>query len=140
MQDLSLTARVFTPLQVVIATFFGTLLAGFVCLALNYHRLGEERLYRFSMAAAAVFVPLYIWVYTILPSTTYDRLWPLATALITGLLAQVLQGRIIQQQIEQNTTMRVSPWSLVAVILFSLIMMLIILGLAALLFGFELPV
>jgi hypothetical protein len=36
--------------------------------------------------------------------------------------------------------MRVRPWSLVAVILFSLIMMLIILGLAALLFGFELPV
>jgi hypothetical protein len=85
----------FVPTQIAIASFFGSVLAGFFCLIMNYRNLSMPRHCLFSIISVSILVPLIIWGYAVIPDTPYDRAWPLISALVMYVLAKTLQGQLI---------------------------------------------
>lgn len=133
----SVTLRLYTPFQIALASFFGTLLAGFFCLALNYKELRKRQRHRATLLLAAIIVPVFVLIYANYPDTPYDRFWPLAMALAMWAIAYVLQGRAIESAMAEGACRKSIP-ALIGMILFALVLLLVSLVVVMKIFGFRL--
>jgi len=131
--------RFYTPFQIALAAFFGTLLAGLLCLALNYRQLENIRYFKVTLFLTLMIVPTSIAAYIQIPDTAYDRLWPLGTAVIMWIVAYVLQARQIESALTEGA-IRKSILNLVGIIVFSLLLLVIGLVISMKLFGLNLPI
>ncbi len=118
--------KLYTPFQIALASFFGTLLAGFICLSLNYRSLKSQNSFRYTIIATVLIVPAAIAIFILIPDTPYDRLWPAVTALIMGYTAHILQGNLIINHLKKRNT-RKSFWRVAGIIVVSLSILLIFL-------------
>ena len=129
--------KLYTPFQIALASFFGTLLAGFICLSLNYRSLKLQNSFRYTVIAATLIVPAAIAIFILIPDTPYDRLWPAATAIIMGYTAHLIQGNLITTHLKKGNT-RKSFWYVAGVILASLSILLVFLIAIQMLFDVKL--
>jgi hypothetical protein len=87
--------RLFLPSQIIFVSLFGTALAGILAIARNYKILGRRRSMFATLVAGSLLVPLSIWSFIELPRTSYDRVFPLATAIAMGVVGVLLQRSMI---------------------------------------------
>jgi hypothetical protein len=130
---------VYTPFQIGLATFFGTILAGLTCLAINFKTLKNDKAYKFTILASFLLVPTIIVAFILIPDTRYDRLLTFGMALVMAGVANLLQGKEIAIYLNQGST-RQNYWKVGGIIAVSLLIVLIILVSIVKLFGLELPV
>ncbi len=133
----SVRISLYTPFQIALVSFLGTILAGIFCLALNYRQVHNLQSYKLTLLLAMFVVPLVIFCYAIFPSTDYDSLWPLVTAFVMWAAAYMLQGNMIESAMEEGAFRKSIP-ALIGMILFSLILLLVLLVVAMKVFGFKL--
>jgi hypothetical protein len=115
------------------------LLAGILCLAINYKQFGLTDYYKKTIIVSFVAIPLFIFTYIKIPATGYDRLWPIGMAAIMWIVTHIIQGGLISKHLDVDFK-RKSMWRVAGIILLSLLIMLMILVAAMMLFGFKLPV
>lgn len=131
--------RFYTPFQVALATFLGTILAGLLCISINYNQLDMLKNLKLTLFVASLLVPLFISIYIAIPASGYDRLWPIGTALLMWLVAYALQGKIITRQLDAGDA-RKSVWNVLGMVLFSLGCLLVVLVVLMKFFDLDLPV
>lgn len=130
-----LPSRYFTPFQVAVASAFGTLFAGFVCVALNCQAAQNPRGSIVVLLLSLVVIPLYVAAFAMVPDTPVDRLWPIGSGLIGYCIAKLFRGYLPDSDYAKGA-MRKSMWSLWGVVLLSLAM--IFFGLFAVVIAFDL--
>lgn len=81
--------KLYSPCQILFITFLGTVLAGMLAIAINYRKVGLVNRYKQLLIFLVVLIPTYLYVFIHLPSTTYDRLFPIGTAILLGIAASL---------------------------------------------------
>jgi len=121
--------------QIAIATFFGTVLAGLICLAHNYRATGQGKQFNNVIKSILIVVPAVVYLYATIPDSSYDRLWPVGMAVIMYFVANKLQGSMIK--VETNNNARLfSYWRVFAVVVTSLFVLLALLVPVMMIFDF----
>ena len=96
-KESNLKGRVlFRPLQVALASLFGTPMSGFMALAWNYWQMGKLTHAKVTIMFGLLSGVALAWLYFYLPPTPYDRVFPLAIGCLVILFSMRFQGRSIQ--------------------------------------------
>lgn len=130
-------ALFYTPVQIGLASMFGTLLAGFICMALNYRVAQNRQAMLTALLFAAVLVPLSVAAFAMIPDTPFDRLWPIGSGVVGLLVARLFQGKILESAFNDGAN-RKSLWRVSGVVVISLLIMFSCLMAVALLFDVQL--
>lgn len=116
--------RYYFPVQIAFMTLFGTILAGFYALAANYNQLGMNRAHKATILCAFFLVPAGIYVFSIVPKTGYDRLFPIGSAFCMALVGHILQGKYLKAA-AGNGARRHPIWKQIIVIIVSLVILVV---------------
>lgn len=99
--------KLFQIHQVVIASLFGTALAGILALALNYRALKNKKAYIATIISIPLILPVYIVTFLNVQSSPYDRFYPIFVAILIGFTGAGLQKKFIDDAMingaERNT-------------------------------------
>ncbi len=119
--------RYYFPMQVAFMTLFGTLLAGFYAMAVNFKRLGMRSAYKLTIFCTVLAVPAAIYIFSIIPRTGYDRLFPVFSAFCLGLAAFFFQSKPLKIAVKIGAR-RQTIAAQIFVIASSLLILLIVLS------------
>jgi hypothetical protein len=126
----------YSPGQVAFMTLFGTILAGLYGIFRNYRARGAVAAARRTVVAGFALVPLSVLSFLALPSSAYDRLFPVLSAILVGGGCKLVQGRMLKEaQAEGARLHRVGNQCLVIVV--SLLVMLPLVAILVLSFEFD---
>lgn len=129
--------RFFAPFQVAAASAFGTLFAGFMCIALNYKAAQNPKAYFVVLLLSVIITPLYLAAFALIPDTPVDRLWPIGSGLLGYGIAKFQQRNLLNVATASGVVRR-SMWSMWGVVLFSLVVVFAVLLSAVMLFDWQL--
>lgn len=90
--------RLFSPIDVGIATFLGSVVAGSVILAVNYRRLGRGRRALLAILVGAIATALLVFLGLAMPDAVPRPLYPgvaIAAALVMAAITRALQGKAL---------------------------------------------
>jgi hypothetical protein len=109
--------HLFTPLQIGIASLFGSILAGFICLVINYHTINKKTAAIYTSVVAIFIVPMYLMVVILNLNAPYVRGIPIGSSILMGLAAHGLQREDIRRFNCKNNYV---VWRLITIVLLSL--------------------
>ncbi|MEC9039923.1 hypothetical protein [Marinobacter sp. bablab_jr008] len=107
-EELPAEQNLYTPVQIGVASFFGTALAGFYMLYSNYQSVGKPILAKRVTLSAVFIMPLLMMAVILTPGGTYDRLFPVASGLVMGVIANRAQGSMIQDALRSRSVCKQS--------------------------------
>ncbi len=96
----------FSNLQIVLATFLGTFVAGFACLLVNLWLSQSQKKFYITLVVTVVCLPLLGWLYMTLPQTRYDRLFPIVSGVFMYVCAYALQGNLTRKTLKPGNLQR----------------------------------
>lgn len=114
-----LTYKLFRTYQIVLVSLLGTALAGMIAITLNYRSLGSKRACLISSACTFIFLPIYVFIFMSLRSSSYDRFFPIFVAMILGFLSYFFQKNHIDESIQKGAVKQ-TKWNLFLLILVGL--------------------
>lgn len=115
--------KLFTYPQIIVGSFLGTVLCGFIMLWSNFRQLQKPTQALNSAILGVVVTAMFMYAVAGLPDTSFDRLFPLAGALVVGAIAYWLQGGFFKKF--KNKRNRKSGWAVALVIAASLLIVLL---------------
>lgn len=107
---------VFSPVQITMAGFFGSLPPGLVLLSWNFFLLGYRRAAYISAACSTCACALAVWALLAIPPNPYDSLWPFMSASLTGLAAHLLQSDLYHAALLQGANRKSWGWVVLIVV------------------------
>jgi len=116
--------RLFSPLQILFLSLFGTVLAGFVAFACNYQRLQQRRAFYVTLASGSILLPILTWVAITLPGI--DRAWPIILAVLMFAMTELCQRTPIKTAFLTGQARPYGVWSVVGFAVMILIVVVII--------------
>ncbi|MCP5161922.1 MAG: hypothetical protein H7A00_09695 [Hahellaceae bacterium] len=116
--------KLFSYPQIVAGSFLGSVPCGFMMLGMNFWRLGLTKQVINVALLGSLITALFMYIVVSLPDTKFDKLFPLAGALLMGGIASMLQGRQLKQF--RAKPYKRSFWAALAVIASSLLLLLVL--------------
>jgi len=87
--------KIYTPFQIVLASLFGTFFAGFLALFLNAKRINDKVAQQGVLLLGGIAVGGLFSLFSLLPKTSWDRLFPFASALLMFFIASFFHKKTI---------------------------------------------
>jgi len=94
-QEESNELLIYTPFQIVLASLFGTFFAGFLALFLNAKRINDKVAQQGVLLLGGIAVGGLFSLFSLLPKTSWDRLFPFASALLMFFIASFFHKKTI---------------------------------------------
>ena len=126
-EELQAEQNLYTPVQIGVASFFGTALAGFYMLYSNYQSMGKVIMAKRVGLSAVFIMPLLILAVILTPGSAYDRLFPVASGVIMGVVANWIQGSAILGALKTKSVKKYSFLRVCLVTILSLLCVFVLL-------------
>lgn len=113
--------RLFTYGQLLAGGAIGTVMAGLLMLGWNFRKLNEHGKFKVTFLAAAPVTAVVLYLASVIPRTSFDRLWPVVSALAVYGLSIIAQGDVLSGISNISGKKRQPFWMMVVFIALGLV-------------------